>query len=81
MLDSTTAARKGNAIGEARFINPRIPILRFSEFMSSPQFSGQGYPLSPMTGIAQPDSAWNAGQVGALPAGTFIDTVNGGVWN
>lgn len=81
MLDETTAARKGNEIGESRFINPHIPILNFSEFMTSPQLTGQGTPLAPMTGVAQPDAYWNAGQVGALPAGTFIDTVRGGVWN
>jgi peptidoglycan hydrolase-like protein with peptidoglycan-binding domain len=81
MLDQTTAARRGNELGESRFINPRIPLLNYSEFTSSPQLSGQGYPLAPMTGIGQPDAYWNAGQVGALPAGTFIDTVRGGVWN
>jgi peptidoglycan hydrolase-like protein with peptidoglycan-binding domain len=70
----------GNAVGEAKFVNPHIPLLRFHENMQSPQISGLGT-MTNMVGIPESSQQWVNGQVGAVPAGVFLDTATGKVWN
>ncbi|MGE5506658.1 MAG: peptidoglycan-binding domain-containing protein [Actinomycetota bacterium] len=81
MLDEPLANQRADAAGESRFVNPRIPVLRFSEHMSSPQFIGQGYEIESQTGVPESTADVVRGQVGALPAGTFLDNRQGGLWD
>jgi peptidoglycan hydrolase-like protein with peptidoglycan-binding domain len=81
MLDQPLASQRANAVGESRFIDPKIPELRFTEFLSSPQFVGQGYPIENQLGLATTTSDLARGQVGALPAGSMVDNVRGGFWD
>jgi peptidoglycan hydrolase-like protein with peptidoglycan-binding domain len=78
---TNTASLREPTLAERNFRNPHIPLLRFSEFMSSPQYLGQGYPVEDIRGEPQPTGDIATGEIAGLPAGTFIDTINGGLWD
>ncbi|MGE5506657.1 MAG: peptidoglycan-binding domain-containing protein [Actinomycetota bacterium] len=76
-----TAALREPTLAERNFRNPHIPLLRFSEYMSSPQYLGQGAPIEDIRGIPRPTGEITTGEIAGMPAGTFIDTINGGLWD
>jgi hypothetical protein len=79
-LGETPSVQRGNAVGESRFINPHVPMLRFDEHAQAPQISDR-FQMDNAVGLSQSPRQFQDRDVGALPAGVFLDTSTNQVWD